>query len=83
MRSMVELRGLEPLTFSLRRHGVDLTRREHRVIDMHSAAAEVPGCNLGAHMGHTAASIAEAPLAMLCQPRGCVTTGKVRHRPVR
>ena len=31
---MVELRGLEPLTFSLRRHGVDLIRREHGVIDV-------------------------------------------------
>jgi len=35
---MVELRGLEPLTFSLRRHGVDLIRREHGVIDVQAAA---------------------------------------------
>jgi len=27
----VELRGLEPLTFSLRRHRVHLVRRAHRV----------------------------------------------------
>jgi hypothetical protein len=31
---LVELRGLEPLTFPLRRHGVDLIRREHGVIDV-------------------------------------------------
>jgi hypothetical protein len=31
---LVELRRLEPLTFPLRRHGVDLIRREHGVIDV-------------------------------------------------
>jgi hypothetical protein len=36
------------------------------VIDVHFVAAGVPGCSLGAHMGHTAASTAEAPLAVLC-----------------
>jgi hypothetical protein len=40
--AMVELRGLEPLTFSLRRHRVHLVRRKHRVIDVHVAAAEAP-----------------------------------------
>jgi uncharacterized protein (DUF433 family) len=35
------------------------------VIDVHFAAADVPGCSLGAHMGHTAVSTAEAPLAVL------------------
>jgi hypothetical protein len=39
---LVELRGLEPLTFSLRRFGVHLVRRKHRVIDVHVAAAEAP-----------------------------------------
>jgi hypothetical protein len=39
---IVELRGLEPLTFSLRRHGVDLIRREHGVIDVQVAAAGAP-----------------------------------------
>ena len=36
---MVKLRGLEPVTFSLRRHRVELTTREHRVTDVHAAAA--------------------------------------------
>jgi hypothetical protein len=36
---IVELRGLEPLTFSLRRHRDDLTTREHSVIDVQVAAA--------------------------------------------
>jgi hypothetical protein len=35
---MVELSSLEPLTFSLLRHGVDLIRREHGVIDVQVAA---------------------------------------------
>ena len=35
---LVELRGLEPLTFSLRRHGVDLIGREHGVIEVQVAA---------------------------------------------
>ena len=51
--AMVELRGLEPLTFSLRRHGVDLTTREHSVIDVQVAAAGAPWLHRGAHMGHT------------------------------
>jgi len=38
----VELGGLEPLTFSLRRHRVQLIRREHGVIDMQVAAAGAP-----------------------------------------
>jgi hypothetical protein len=50
---LVELRGLEPLTFSLRRHRVHLIRREHRVIDVHRAAGGRLGCIPGAHMGHT------------------------------
>ena len=33
----VELRGLEPLTFLLLRHGVDLIRREHGVIGVQVA----------------------------------------------
>ena len=32
---IVELRGLEPLTFSLRRLRVQLVRREHRVLHVH------------------------------------------------
>jgi hypothetical protein len=35
----VELRGLERLTFLLRRHGVDLIRRERGVIEVQVAAA--------------------------------------------
>ena len=50
---LVELRGLEPLTFSLQRHRVDLVRRKPRVIDVHGAAQRRFGCNLAAHMGHT------------------------------
>ena len=46
----VELRGLEPLTFSLRRHCVHLVRREHRVIDV--ACCSGRGA-LGATWGHT------------------------------
>jgi hypothetical protein len=49
----VELRGLEPLTFSLRRLRLHLASCEHRVIDVHVAAAGRLGCSLGAHMGHT------------------------------
>jgi hypothetical protein len=44
---MVELRGLEPLTFLLRRHRVDLTRREHRVIGVHGAASAMPWLHHG------------------------------------
>jgi site-specific DNA recombinase len=47
---LVELRGLEPLTFSLRRHRVHLVRREHRVIDV--ACCSGRGA-LGATWGHT------------------------------
>jgi hypothetical protein len=49
---LVELMGLEPLTFSLCRHGVDLIRREHGVIDV-QVAAGAPWLRRGAHMGHT------------------------------
>jgi hypothetical protein len=49
----VELRGLEPLTFSLRRLGVDLPRREYRVIDVHLLRQKCLGRIPGAHMGHT------------------------------
>ena len=50
---VVELRGLEPLTFSLRRHSVHLVRREHRVIDVHVAAAEAPWLQpRGTHGAH-------------------------------
>jgi hypothetical protein len=45
--AMVELRGLEPLTFLLRRHRVDLTRREHRVIGVPGAASAVPWLHHG------------------------------------
>jgi hypothetical protein len=38
----VELGGLEPLAFSLRRDGVDLIGREHGVIDVQVAAAGAP-----------------------------------------
>jgi hypothetical protein len=47
----VELRGLEPLTFSLRRHGVDLIRREHGVIDVQVAAAGAPWLHRGGTHG--------------------------------
>jgi hypothetical protein len=49
----VELRGLEPLTFSLRRQSVDLIGRERGVIDVQVAVAGA-GCTPGAHMGYTA-----------------------------
>ena len=47
----VELRGFEPLTFSLRRHGVDLIRREHGVIDVQVAAAGAPWLHRGGTHG--------------------------------
>jgi hypothetical protein len=53
---MVELRGLEPLTFWLRRHGVDLIERERGVIDVQVAAAGAPWLHRGAHMGYTASA---------------------------
>jgi len=40
--TMVELRGLEPLTFSLRRHSFDLTERKHRVTHVHVATGDAP-----------------------------------------
>jgi hypothetical protein len=46
---LVELRGLEPPTFSLRRHRVHLVRFEHHVIDVHVAVAR----RLDAIWGHT------------------------------
>ncbi len=48
---VVGLRGLEPLTFSLRRHGVDLIRREHGVIDVQVAAAGAPWLRRGGTHG--------------------------------
>jgi hypothetical protein len=48
---MVELRGLELLTFSLRRHSVVLTGLEHRVTDMHVAAADAPWVHRGGTYG--------------------------------
>jgi hypothetical protein len=48
---IVELRGLEPLTFSLRMHGVDLIRPEHGVIDVQVAAAGAPWLQLGGTHG--------------------------------
>jgi hypothetical protein len=46
-------KGLEPLTFSLRRHGVDLIRREHGVIGVQVAAAGAPWLHRGsAHGAH-------------------------------
>jgi hypothetical protein len=50
----VELRGLEPLTFSLRRHGVDLIRREHGVMTCRLQLQARSGCTAEAHMGYTA-----------------------------
>ena len=47
----MELRGLEPLTFSLRRHRVNLARREHGVIDVHVAAAEASWLHAGGTHG--------------------------------
>jgi len=47
----VELRGLESLTFSLRRHGVDLIGREHGVIDVQVAAAGAPWLHRGGTHG--------------------------------
>jgi hypothetical protein len=52
--TIVELRGLEPLTFSLRRHSVDLIMRPHTVIDVQIAAGKAPSCKPGAHTGHMA-----------------------------
>jgi hypothetical protein len=40
------------LTFSLRRHGVDLIGRERGVIDVEVAAAGALVAPRGAHMGH-------------------------------
>jgi hypothetical protein len=51
--TLVELRGLEPLTFSLRMHGVDLIRPEHGVIDVQVAAAGAPWLHReGTHGAH-------------------------------
>jgi hypothetical protein len=46
---VVELRGLEPLTFSLRRHRVHMVSREHHVINVHVAEAEAPWLQPGGH----------------------------------
>jgi uncharacterized protein (DUF433 family) len=46
------------------------------VIDVHFAAANVPGCSLGAHMGHTAATTTEAPLAVFLSARRLCHFGK-------
>ena len=48
---ILELRGLEPLTFSLRRHGVDLIGREHGVMDVQVAAAGAPWLHRGGTHG--------------------------------
>jgi hypothetical protein len=49
----VELRGLEPLNFSLRRHGIDLIGREHGVTDVPAAAAGAPWLHCrGTHGAH-------------------------------
>jgi hypothetical protein len=48
---MVELRGLEPLTFSLPRHGVDQIGREHGVIGVQVAAAGAPWLHRGGTHG--------------------------------
>ena len=57
---VVELRGLEPLTFSLRRHRVHMASREHHVINVHVAEAEAPwlqrGGTPGAHGGGLASN---------------------------
>jgi hypothetical protein len=50
-QDMVELRGLEPLTFSLRKHGVDLIGREHGVIEVQVAAAGAPWLHRGGTHG--------------------------------
>ncbi len=55
---VVELRGLEPLTFSLRRHRVHLVKREPRVIDVHGAAAEAPWLQPGGTHGAHGAGLA-------------------------
>jgi hypothetical protein len=47
----VALRGFEALTFSLRRHGVDLIRREHCVIDVQVQQQVRPGCPVGGTHG--------------------------------
>jgi hypothetical protein len=73
--------GRSPLTSSLRRHHVGLTRREHCVIGGHLAAAYVPGCSLGAHMGHMGASTAESRKLCFCQRAGCITSGTGRDPP--
>jgi hypothetical protein len=48
---IVELRGLEPLTFSLRRHRVHLVLRKHCVIDVHAAVAGAPWLHRGGTHG--------------------------------
>jgi hypothetical protein len=55
---LVELRGLEPLTFSLRRHSIDLTGREHSVNDVQGAAAEAPWLQHGGTHGAHGAGLA-------------------------
>ena len=86
---LVELRGLEPLTFSLRRHGVDLIRREHVVIDVQVAAARAPWLHRGGtHGTHGLGSAPRAiethavPLARRCRsrPPGCVGTVLIDRR---
>ena len=43
-------KGLEPLTFSLRRHRVHMVSRERRVIDVHVTAADASSLQSGGHM---------------------------------
>jgi hypothetical protein len=59
---IVELRGLEPLTFSLRRHRIHLGKREPRVIDVHGAAAQAPWLQPGGtHGAHRAGLASQVP----------------------
>jgi hypothetical protein len=73
---IVELRGLEPLTFSLRRHRVDLPRREYRVIAVRFVAAGVRWLqSRGTHGAHDRGlSFATATDTKACiwrHPRTC------------
>ncbi len=76
----VELRGLEPLTFSLRRHRVDLTRREHRVIDVQVAAVEAPWLQpRGTRGAHAEAQLALSSSLASIRPRSRVSRMRGTH----
>ena len=75
----MELRGLEPLTFSLRRHRVHVVSREHRVIDVHVAAAKVPWLQPGGtHGAHGLGLSSPGPTATQAMPFGSAVWSRCR-----